>query len=236
MQIDLKAKERLLEFVGYGNLNAPYWFLGMEEGTGGTDKGIEANLEARITHFEQVADLVEAHKILNFDIPTMRKSPTQVWLWMAKIVRGMQGAEDWRDAEKATDYVRKRLGRKDDNTLLTELLPLPKAAYGVWPAPLQTMFPSRITYESEVLPKRKAMLGRLIEQHEPSYIFAYGSANRGHYKAIVRIGDWKCLPTRNVIEVGCIGRTQIVVMPFFGQGALSNNDVQGVIDYFNRKE
>lgn len=51
-----KETERLLKFIGYGNLKADFWFIGMEEAGGGLD-----NLKKRLK-FENVMDCKEAHK------------------------------------------------------------------------------------------------------------------------------------------------------------------------------
>ena len=48
----------LLEFVGYGELDAPIWFVGMEEAGGGDD-----NIRRRLK-FKKVEDCAEAHRIL----------------------------------------------------------------------------------------------------------------------------------------------------------------------------
>lgn len=50
--------EHLLNFIGYGKLNADVWFLGMEEAGGG-----EANIRARLK-FHKVEDCAQAHKFL----------------------------------------------------------------------------------------------------------------------------------------------------------------------------
>ena len=51
--------EHLVRFIGYGELDADVWFLGMEEAGGGED-----NLRRRLL-FRQIEDCAEAHKLLN---------------------------------------------------------------------------------------------------------------------------------------------------------------------------
>ena len=50
--------EHLLNFIGYGRLDADIWFLGIEEAGGG-----EANIRTRLK-FRPVKDNAEAHKML----------------------------------------------------------------------------------------------------------------------------------------------------------------------------
>lgn len=49
---------RLLNFIGYGRLDADVWFLGMEEAGGGED-----NIRTRLK-FQPVMDNAKAHKML----------------------------------------------------------------------------------------------------------------------------------------------------------------------------
>ena len=58
MTLNDSELEHLLDFVGYGRLDAPVWFLGMEEAGGGED-----NLRARLK-FGTVEDCAEAHRLL----------------------------------------------------------------------------------------------------------------------------------------------------------------------------
>jgi hypothetical protein len=50
--------EHLLNFIGYGTLDADVWFLGMEKAGGG-----EVNIRTRLK-FRPVEDNAEAHQML----------------------------------------------------------------------------------------------------------------------------------------------------------------------------
>lgn len=215
-------------FLGYGNLNAPYWFLGMEEGTGGaTTAEIEKNMKIHAT-FSPVIDVYEAHLLYDYDM-TIQNKFTPVWLQMAYIVRAMKGNADWEDINQAKEYVRFKLGRKDNETFLTELMPLPSPSLAHWP--YESVYPTRRQYEAEVLPQRQQLLRALIAEHKPRYLFAYGARNREHYKGIVEEMHWTSLNTANLIEVGQTTHTTVVIMPFFGNGALKRSDVRIMIEY-----
>jgi hypothetical protein len=58
MALQNEELEHLLDFVGYGRLDAPVWFLGMEEAGGG-----EQNIRTRLK-FRTVEDCAEAHRTL----------------------------------------------------------------------------------------------------------------------------------------------------------------------------
>jgi hypothetical protein len=228
MNLTPQERNRLLNFIGYGNLDAPVWFLGMEEGTGGhTDlNGIQANIRVRATHFQPIEDLVESHQYFDYDIPSQRKF-TQVWLWMAKLVRGLEGKTDWQHTAKAKEYVRQRLGRRSGETLLTELMPLPAPGINYWP--YDTLWKTRNDYLEAILPQRQAMLLELVNEHQPRVVFAYGSQYHVHYKQVFAGTHWRRLPTKKRIELGTFGETSVTLMPFFGNGGLSHHDAAIVI-------
>ena len=52
--------EKIETFLGYGNVNAPIVFVGMEEGLADKDK-LESDLKYRSTFAEPVIDVYEAH-------------------------------------------------------------------------------------------------------------------------------------------------------------------------------
>jgi len=37
LELTSDQRDRILGFLGYGNLSAPVWFVGLEEGLGGAD-------------------------------------------------------------------------------------------------------------------------------------------------------------------------------------------------------
>jgi hypothetical protein len=103
--------ENILGFLGYGRPSAPVWFIGQEEGLGGKMPEAEArrNLHAR-GNWQRIMDLREAHLNLTelgepIDIEKRRKGSSTVWLWMSRIVRAYEGSGDWRDIEKAREYM-----------------------------------------------------------------------------------------------------------------------------------
>lgn len=231
MTFSLEERERLEGFLGYGNLNGPIWFLGMEESTGDSDP-IE-NLHRRGEFFHQVMDLAGAQALLGVDLPNSPSFRSPAWYWMAKIARGLAGAEDWPDTAKAKDYIRTQLGRSSGETFMTTLLPLPAAGKGRWI--FGDLYPSRERYELEVLPARIASLHRLIRDHQPRFVFAYGLEFRQHYRRIFRIDEWHTIDYhRGHIEYGLLGRTVVVLMPFFGQGALSTDEVRAALNHVRK--
>src|ERR1035441_6357369 len=98
-QMSAEELAKVINFLGYGTLSDSVWFIGIEEGLGEMDTGdAKTNLKARGS-FEETMDLQEAHRRLQrngnpIDIKTKPPS-TQVWRWIAKIMRACEGNSDW---------------------------------------------------------------------------------------------------------------------------------------------
>jgi len=158
----------LLKFIGYGSLSAPVWFLGMEEGGGGED-----NLRQRLA-FEAVEDCKKAHANLGItrfhgDRPRIQRT----WRSMCYIMLSLGGQEPTTAAIR--DYQATKLGRSNGETLLAELMPIPKPRVSTWE--YQSVIPqysSRDDYYQSVLPQRTELLRGLITTHCPSVVIAYG--------------------------------------------------------------
>ncbi len=111
--------EHLLTFIGYGTLDADIWFLGMEEAGGG-----ETNIRTRLK-FHPVMDNAEAHKMFGVTYLHWGKRKIQrTWRGMCYIMLCLEGNEP--TAENIRAYQAEKLGRYGGNTLLTELMPIPK--------------------------------------------------------------------------------------------------------------
>ena len=112
--------DHLVNFIGYGKLNADVWFLGMEEGGGGED-----NIRSR-SKFRPVEDCAEAHKILGITkFHTGQKIIQSTWRGMCYIMLRLEGKPV--DRESIRNYQADYLGRFQGNSLLCELMPIPRA-------------------------------------------------------------------------------------------------------------
>lgn len=161
--------EHLLAFIGYGNLHASTWFLGMEEAGGG-----EVNLRARLK-FDQIEDLRNAHLQLGIHRFHDGPRPTiqRTWRGLAYIMLRLHGQDPTRDAIR--EYQSRELGRSGGETLLLELMPIPKPTLNSWPyTDLLPQFKSREEYYRQIMPQRIELLRRLIRQHPPRILVAYG--------------------------------------------------------------
>ena len=160
--------EHLLNFVGYGKLNAEVWFLGMEEAGGG-----ESNIRSRLK-FRQVEDCAEAHSILGITKHhSGRKIIQRTWRGMCYIMLRLEGKEV--DTESIRNYQADYLGRFQGTSLLCELFPIPKPSINDWG--YENLFPqysSREEYYRIVKPRRVKYLQNLVSDYRPKTVIGYG--------------------------------------------------------------
>ncbi len=160
--------DHLLNFIGYGKLNADVWFLGMEEGGGGAN-----NIRSRL-RFRPVEDCAEAHKILGITkFHTGQNIIQPTWRGMCYIMLRLEGKPV--DRESIRNYQADYLGRFRGNSLLCELMPIPKPKVKVWDYKmLITQFRSAKEYFQVVKLRRVNYLRGLIQKHHPKVVIGYG--------------------------------------------------------------
>jgi hypothetical protein len=209
----------------------------MEEGLDESVVPLVENLRWRLEHFEQPFDTMTNHLQAPFMPKDANDKPilpgTQTWPTMAKIARYLTEGEngvpprDWQDRDKAKHYVKTRLGTEDGETLLLELLPLPKSGLASWPPLYNERFPEGLAaYWSEMFPKRCALLKRLATiEHEPTWVICYGKGHWKCYEQIFTGVKWTVEPigAKAKVKKGVLGGTTVVLTPFFGMGAMSNS-------------
>jgi hypothetical protein len=170
--------EHLLNFVGYGELNAKVWFLGMEEAGGGED-----NVRARLK-FRSVEDCKEAHKILGITKLHFGKNIIQrTWRGMCYIMLRLEGRQP--DTESIRKYQADHLGRFHGSSLLCELMPIPKPNISTWGyEKLIPQFASRDEYYTIVKPRRIKYLQQLLGEYCPKIVIGYGKSYWNDYKEL----------------------------------------------------
>jgi hypothetical protein len=198
--------EHLLRFVGYGRLDALVWFLGMEEAGGG-----EQNIRTRLK-FRFVEDCAEAHQLLGITKHHWGKRVIQrTWRGMCYIMLKLENKST--DAESIRCYQAESLGRFGGQTLLVELMPIPKPNIGAWGyEKLIPQFTSREDYYQKVKPRRLAYLRNLLDKYQPRIVVGYGKSYWAEYKAL--FPEVRFIP-RGQFEVGRIQGQTIVLTDHF---------------------
>jgi hypothetical protein len=162
-------------FFGYGNWAAPIWFIGMEEGGGGTIAEAGRRIETwRLRGKLDLEDLVEYHYAIGITKhlgPRPALQPT--WSKLVHLLLGMN--EETATDERVRIFQAKELGRRGGSSALIELLPLPSPGIGQWIYGEATTVPylsSRELYRRHVVRHRiSAIRERLVTQRPPVVVF-----------------------------------------------------------------
>lgn len=199
--------DRLRNFKGYGNPKGGFWFIGMEEGAGGSID----ELEMRAREFQEIEDLDRAQKLINPHVDR-RKLQTSTWTSMCRIVGHLAGDKQWHEVSHVREYQALRLGRLDGETFLTEVLPLPKPGRSSWP--FGELWDTEDAYVEAVLGDRLEMLSQLHSESKPRYTFCYGKGFWDHHKAIFWDREFRPL-IEDDAEISVAGKSVIVLTRFF---------------------
>jgi hypothetical protein len=181
-------------FLGYGELTAPIWFIGMEEGGGERIEEIEARLDAWVRrNMPVVDDLAVFHQEFGDTSRFVPGAPIQsTWRQLMRtmlILRGMAQA-----GKAATELIRQyqiaEFGRIGSGVALLELMPLPKPGINEWPYDAWTCpdtmpyLQSIPLYKAEIEPIRIDAIRQAILDHGPRVVVFYGKGYQKQWEAI----------------------------------------------------
>lgn len=180
---DKNLKLFMETFLGYGNLDAPFWFIGMEEGGG--NSFIEIN--NRINYWisggkKELEDVAHYHEKLGMGCFFNSKPKNQsTWNKLIRIMLAYNGEET--SLQNVKLFQSSRFGRENSNNCLIELFPLPSPSTGKWLYSelskilwLQT----RKEYKQHLLNSRVGNIKNKIAAHRPKLIVCYG--NNSEYR------------------------------------------------------
>ena len=197
----------LLTFEGFGRLDAPVWFLGMEEAGDNpqllhTRATWQPVMDLRDAHVESLG--IEKHHRVNIASVVLQSTWRPMCVLMvlgdapelyvpfpanfSKLARAERQPflqQRRRLVGEVRRYQSTCLGRGSEQgqTLLCELLPIPKPAENVYPfANVLPMWMDHPHYKADVLPSRKELLANRLVQHPPEIVVAYGKAFWDDYR------------------------------------------------------
>jgi len=183
-------QEYMDKFYGYGTYKGRYWFVGMEEGGG---KTLEAT-QSRITRWrdrgsQELEDL-PSFASTNGPGRFFRQNPVAQSTWK-QLIRTLLSAEG-----KPTElvdiktYQRDHLGRHNNQTCLSELLPLPSQSTGKWIYGNLAALPqliTRATYSEHYAPIRARHIKERIAVCQPPFVVFYGWGYRRWWQEIAGV-------------------------------------------------
>jgi len=215
--------KRIEEFIGFGRLDAPVIFIGMEEGL--KDAGaLDEDLAVRSRYGQPVMDLKDAHLGIAgteryFDPDRAPRQPT--WRVMVDLMLRRGGDKTPTGVDRRR-YRATNLGRSRGDSLLTELLPYPHPKRTDWLYKRFGRYATREEYAQEMLPRRCKLLQSAIASAPRELIVCYGKANWPEFQGLFDPVPWADV---GPFRVGEKNDTRIVLSTHFS-GYGFNTDVQ----------
>lgn len=221
----------LYNWLGYGNLNAPIWFFGIEEGGAEIWRNKTKTLEQSLTlrsnfnlqmNFDTVWEELYKISLDSFNGPT-------VWRYMVAFLLELEGEST--DSNAIHDYLfrSKKLGGEDSNHFLGELMPLPKQTKGSID-PYSSIWASIKDYYEEVGEKRFALIRETLAQHlNVKVIVSYDKTLTNQFldyfsKEVEKTDSWQYGQEQYVLyKIKLTNERDIYLLstPFFGNGRIS---------------
>jgi len=175
------------QFFGYGDLNAPLWFIGMEEGgEHETDhfnallKQWDQNGRPQTTYIGHPDDV---SKRSWFGLPHPPLQPT--WRKLIRIILHATG-EDVTN-ERIRSYQSWELARPKSEACLLELMPLPSQKTSSWSYGERSKLSyltSRKEYMDRISPIRTKSLRDLIRSNQPVAVVFYGTSYMEYWRRV----------------------------------------------------
>jgi len=129
---DQVLQKFMTTFYGSGNYEGDCWFVGMEEGGGNSLERVKTRIKAWQDLGEtELVDIYDFHILINY--PEYFTNPVKLqrtWMQQARIVLASKGLPSTTPDVKI--YQRDIIGRKQSETCLHELLPLPSPGLSTW--------------------------------------------------------------------------------------------------------
>jgi len=215
--------DHLSKFIGYGNLNADVWFIGMEEAGGG-----EENIRTRLT-FKKVEDCFKAHEKLGINKHHLdRKIIQPTWAQMCRLMLGLENKPF--TTTNVRQYQSEQLGRNGGNTLLCELMPIPKPNITSWG--YENFIPHFQTvreYYQQVKPLRIKYFKKLLSHRNPKIVICYG---KKYWKDYKNIFEDRVFEVEGEFQIATNKQKTIILTPHLISRQM-NGQISNLVDLVN---
>ncbi len=210
-------------FYGFGNYRGKYWFVGMEEGGGGTFEGIENRIRGWARDGKnEIKDLTGGYdyRTAPKDRPipkhfAQRPKWQRTWGMLIRILLTAEGHLEPITADVVKMYQRDKLGRPDSDNCLLELLPLPSPSMGHWLYKEHTRLPNlqtREIYKEHYASQRVQCIRKRVHEYKPAVVIFYGMGYRRWWEEIAGVNFTEVSAGSNVFYMGTNGRTIFVMI------------------------
>jgi hypothetical protein len=214
--------DRIERFVGFGRLDAPVVFIGMEEGLKSPDD-LEPDLAIRSTYEFPIMDLKDAHRGVAgtasyFDPEHARIQPT--WRVMADLMLRREGNRNPSTAERRR-YQALQLGRSGGDALLAELLPYPSPGVNDWLYARFGRYPNREAYMAALMPRRLELLTAVLAAKHRQLVVCYGKMHWPHYERLFEAAIWRDEGPYRISETN---GSRVMLTPHFVSREFNSNE------------
>lgn len=178
------------QFLGYGTLQGSCWFIGMEEGGGGSVEDISKRLTAwKRLNRPQLADLRDFHDQIGLErFFSGRVKLQRTWASLIRLLLALHGKST--TLADVREYQATEWGQLSSDHCLLELLPLPSPSTRIWNYSAWSKLPelrSREAYVNAISEVRVSALEAAISQHQPACVVFYGLAYRRFWETIANV-------------------------------------------------
>jgi hypothetical protein len=174
-----RANEFARNFLGYGTYQAPFWFVGLEEGGGDSAEELARRINAWHSRGRrELEDLVDYHSAIGIT-QWLNPGPTIQPTWKGYIRTLLAARGLPTDPNAVRQYQASRFGRADGETCLLEINPLCRPsteipAYAIGTEGLTDPETVRARYTQARVDRIRAR----ITAHRPSVVLIAGLGNR----------------------------------------------------------
>lgn len=157
----------LYNWLGYGKINSPIWFIGIEEG--GAEiwrektQTLESSLQLR-KDFDISMDFYDVWEE-QYGIDLNNFKGITVWHFIARFMLSYEGVSS--NTKEIRDYIfnDKRLGSKNSDYFLCELFPLPKRSKNTIDG-YEHVWPTIKEYHADILVERFNLIRNTLEDNQ----------------------------------------------------------------------
>lgn len=234
----------LKNWLGYGNLNAPIWFLGMEE------EGFEVWRNQKITLEESLKLRSNYHLQMDFqhvweklyEVPLETFNDSALWKYIAAYLLELSGENATTENIHHYLYYQKKLGKEDSDHFIGELRPLPKKMKTSI-EPYQSIWETVESYEKEVEADRLTLIKEnLTKQANVQLLITYDNDITEKLlnffeDSIKKISRWELDHEKyNLYQIKLTEERIVLLLstPFFDNGQISYKGIKDCVTRVNR--
>lgn len=214
-------QDRIHNFFGYGNLNSPTWFIGMEEGFDGTLDDLKKRFES--AKGKQTLDLQNGLQSKDHSKWFLQKPKLQpTWSKLILILLRLQGKEI--SNELIRTFQKTSFCRKNSNHCCLELMPLPcrstKEKHWFYNTFGIEYLRTRRSYLESVMPIRMHLFQNLIKKYSPTIVVFYSFSYLNNWNSIISTVSKK----EGAIYHTKQGKTRFFIIPHPTAHGITNSE------------